>query len=222
MDTRQLALWELTSAGSERSGRPAATWPGNAVLCQPLNLPDADITYFPELFTKAESDRFFASLLHTVHWRQETVCIAGKPVPLPRLTAWYGDRPYTYSGITHPPSAWLPDLLLIKHRVEQVCQQQFNSVLLNLYRHGQDSVSWHSDDEAAFQENAAIASVSLGAIRKFMLKHTLQPSLRTSLELPHGSLLLMQGTTQKYWLHQVPKTRKAVTPRINLTFRQLV
>lgn len=147
----------------------------------------------------------------------------GKLLPMPRLTAWYGDKGYTYSGLHNKPQPWLPVLLELKERVEQASGNKYNSVLLNLYRTGQDSMGWHSDDEAELGNEPAIASLSFGGERKFSFRHRTRKDLKSqSIDLAHGSLLLMQGATQHHWLHQVPKTARAMTPRINLTFRKVV
>ncbi len=186
-----------------------------------LNLPDADVEYFPDFFTKEESDRFYKSLLKNTPWQQDSIKFYGKEIPLPRLTAWFGaeDMDYSYSGIQMKPHPWTDELLEIKFRVEEIACVDFTSVLLNLYRTGSDGVSWHADDEKELGANPVIGSVSFGATRSFQLKNKENPELKAKLELEHGSFLLMQGETQHHWLHQVPKTSKDVQPRINLTFR---
>jgi alkylated DNA repair dioxygenase AlkB len=173
-------------------------------------------------FNQSESDRFFSELLNNINWQQDKIKIFGKEVDLPRLTAWYGDegKSYTYSGITMNPEPWTPTLLTIKKRIEKIVKVNFNSVLINLYRNGQDYVSWHSDDEKELGKNPTIASVSFGATRRFLLRHKSNKNLETvDLSLNHGSLLIMKGSTQHFWKHQVPKTSKVKTERINLTFR---
>lgn len=187
----------------------------------PLQLPDADIAFYPVFFNQQESDRLLTELTQTIDWRQDWITIYGRSLPQPRLTAWYADpgKSYTYSGITMVPAAWTPLLLELKTNVEAVSGVAFNSVLLNLYRDGQDSMGWHSDDEAELGPNPVIASFSLGGTRRFMLRHRQQRSLKHQLELTSGSLLLMQASTQHYWQHQIPKTKRPVAPRINLTFR---
>ena len=141
-----------------------------------------------------------------------------------RLTAWFaeGNKTYTYSGLRCYPNPWNTVLLDIKEKIERLTFASYNSVLLNLYRNGNDSMGWHSDDEPELGKNPSIASVSLGATRTFQLKHRLrkeEPNI--SLALNHGSLLFMTGSTQHFWKHQIPKTRKHVEPRINLTFRNI-
>src|SRR5205085_1550841 len=141
---------------------------------------------------------------------------------LPRLTAWYGDagKSYTYSHIAMKSEPWTPILLYIKNRIEEVVEVSFNSVLLNLYRSGKDSVSWHQDNERELGENPVIGSVSFGGIRRFQFRHRLKKDIgKVDLNLTPGSLLIMKGTTQQCWQHQIPKTSKPVLPRINLTFR---
>jgi alkylated DNA repair dioxygenase AlkB len=152
---------------------------------------------------------------------QQQIKIFGKEVCVPRLTAWYGDKgmSYSYSGITVNPLPWTPALLEIRDRVGARSGTPFNSVLLNQYRTGADSVAWHADDEPELGLNPIIASVSFGGTRKFQLKHKTRKEMRHSLDLTCGSLLLMRGKTQHHWLHQVPKTKRAVETRVNLTFR---
>ncbi len=191
---------------------------------QTLPMPDADVRFWPQFFDAAASDAYLHDLTTTIAWKQEAIKLYGKSVALPRLTAWYGDegRVYSYSGITVHPLAWTPELLAVKSRVEAVSGVVFNSVLLNLYRSGADSVSWHSDDEPELGTNPIIASVSFGGERSFQFKHRQNPDLRDAVTLTHGSLLLMAGSTQHYWKHQIPKTKKPVEPRINLTFRVII
>src|SRR5262245_31485322 len=188
---------------------------------QALDLPGGDVVFYPAFFPPAEADRLFRELVDTTAWRQESITLYGKPIPIPRLTAWYGDEGtgYIYSGIVNEPLPWTPALLEVKRAVEVPSGTTFNSVLLNQYRTGQDSVAWHSDDEKEFGENPMIASVSFGGTRTFQFRHKKRKALRASVELTHGSLLIMRGATQHNWLHQIPKTAKEVAERINLTFR---
>lgn len=185
-------------------------------------MPDGEVIIYRHCFAQSESDRFFQDLFHNLNWRQERIKFFGKEVDVPRLTAWYGDegKSYKYSGIKMDPNPWTPSLIAIKKKVETVTRLKFNSVLVNLYRQGKDSMAWHSDDEPELGINPAIASVSFGATRRFLLRHKLNKSLDTlEVALTHGSLLLMQGQTQHFWQHQIPKTSKVSIPRINLTFR---
>ena len=186
------------------------------------NIADGQVIIYQNFFDKKTSDRFFSELSNDINWQQDKIRIFGKEVNLPRLTAWYGDpgKSYTYSGITMNPAPWSQNLLAIKERIEETVRVNFNSVLANLYRNGQDYVSWHSDDEKELGKNPIIASVSFGATRRFLLRHRSNKNLETvDLSLGHGSLLIMKGSTQHYWKHQVPKTAKVKTERINLTFR---
>jgi alkylated DNA repair dioxygenase AlkB len=186
-----------------------------------LPMPDADVVLYRQFFTPEASDDLLQALTNDIDWKQESIRVPGKIVPLPRLTAWYGDEGmvYRWSGITQHPLAWTPLLMKIKQAVENAAQTHFNSVLLNLYRIGQDSVSWHSDDEPEL--DPVIASLSFGAVRQFQFKRIDDPKQRLSIELPHGSLLIMGGTTQQYWRHRIPKSNVVQTPRINLTFRTI-
>lgn len=191
------------------------------MLTVSLPLPDAEIIFYPALLNQPECDRLLADLTQTIQWRQDWIKIYGRSLPQPRLTAWYGDagKSYTYSGITMHPTPWIPTLLDLKAKVDTLAGVVFNSVLLNLYRDGKDSMGWHSDDEPELGTNPVIGSLSLGGTRRFMLRHRFEKGLKHQLELTSGSFLLMQGTTQHYWQHQVPKTKRPVSPRINLTFR---
>jgi alkylated DNA repair dioxygenase AlkB/uncharacterized protein YerC len=185
---------------------------------------DGYVSLYENLFDPEESQHLLLELLNNITWQQENIKRFGQSIPLPRLTAWYGDagKSYTYSGITMNPLIWTRPLLTIKNKIEKITKHHFNSVLLNQYRHGKDSVAWHSDDEPELGKEPIIASVSFGATRQFMLKHKSKAEIKPiTLNLTSGSLLLMKGKTQEYWLHQVPKTRKEVTPRINLTFRTI-
>jgi alkylated DNA repair dioxygenase AlkB len=188
---------------------------------QALGLPDGDVVFYPSFIPQAEADRLLRELITTTAWRQESIKLYGKPIDVPRLTAWHGEEgtAYTYSGIVNEPQPWTPALLEIKRPVEVLAGMTFNSVLLNRYRSGEDSVAWHSDDEVEFGENPVIASASFGGARTFQLKHKKRKGLKASVELTHGSLLIMRGATQHNWVHQIPKTAKDVPERVNLTFR---
>ncbi len=185
-----------------------------------LNLPDGDITYFPNFLSGEEANTYFEVLRKTVPWQQDTIKVFGKVHPQPRLTALYASnsKPYSYSNITMVPHAFSEAVLQLKERTEAFSEIQFTTCLLNLYRDGKDSNGWHADNEKELGINPSIASVSLGQERVFHLKHRTK-GLKHKLVLEHGSLLLMQGATQHHWLHQIPKTSKKIQPRINLTFR---
>lgn len=186
---------------------------------------DKYVFLYENLFDLEESQNLFLELLNQITWQQENIKRFGQSIPLPRLTAWYGDsgKSYTYSGISMNPLIWTRPLLTIKNKIEKITKHHFNSVLLNQYRHGKDSVAWHSDDEPELGKEPIIASVSFGATRQFMLKHKSKAEIKPiSLNLTSGSLLLMKGKSQECWLHQVPKTGKEVATRINLTFRTIL
>ncbi len=180
--------------------------------------------FCPAFFSPCEADRLLQKLRDTTAWRQETIKLYGKTIDVPRLTAWYGDAgtSYVYSGIRNVPLPWTPALIEVKRAVEPPSGVVFNSVLLNRYRTGKDSVSWHADDEPEFGEQPVIGSVSFGGTRTFQLRHKQRKELKMSVELTHGSLLIMRGGTQANWLHRLPKTGRPVEERLNLTFRVVV
>lgn len=188
-----------------------------------IELPDATLEFDRHFLPGDEADNLFTVLLEKIPWRLDQIRIFGKVYPQPRLTALYGNNAnsYTYSGITMEPEPFIAELRDLKHRVEQRSGHTFTTCLLNLYRDGNDSNGWHADNEKELGTNPVIASVSLGETRSFHLKHRRQKSLRYRMSLGHGSLLVMGGPMQHNWLHQVPKTRKPVKPRINLTFRNI-
>jgi len=198
----------------------------DAAGCSPhsLDLPDAEVLFYPAFFSSSQADRLLEELRDTTAWRQESFKLYGKDVGFPRLTAWYGDEgsSYVYSGIKNVPLPWTPAILEVKRAVEPPSGVVFNSVLLNRYRTGKDSVSWHADNEPEFGANPVIASASFGGTRTFQLRHKNRKELKASVELTHGSLLIMSGGTQANWLHQIPKTAKPVEERLNLTFRAIV
>ena len=175
---------------------------------QALELAEAEVVLYPTFFSASVTDRLLRELRDTTAWRQETITLYGKTIDVPaRLTAWYGDEgtTYVYSGIKNVPLPWTPALIEVKQAVEPPSDVVFNSVLVNRYRTGKDSVSWHADNEPEFGAQPVIASVSLGGTRTFQLKHRDRKGLKASVELTHGSLLIMRGGTQANWLHQIPK-----------------
>tara|TARA_R110002072_G_scaffold247825_1_gene406956 strand:- start:1527 stop:2147 length:621 start_codon:yes stop_codon:yes gene_type:complete len=188
-----------------------------------VSIPDSDILHFHGLFAPSDADDLLARLKSEIQWQQEKIKLYGQVHDLPRLTAWYGDagKKYNYSGIVVDSLTWIEPLLEIKKRIEAVSGVAFNSVLLNRYRSGADSVSWHADDEQELGRNPVIGSVSFGEARPFQLKHKTKDE-RTKIVLHHGSYLLMQGATQHNWLHQIPKSKKTLSERINLTFRRII
>ena len=186
-----------------------------------LNLPDAEIIYFPAFFNNEEADKIYLELLEQTQWQQDEITVYGKTHLQPRLTALYGNegKPYSYSNIKMVPHQWTFLLQKIKFHIETVSNVNFTSVLLNYYRNGSDGNGWHADDEKELGINPIIASVSFGAERTFQLRHNSGKNLKKSIVLEHGCLLIMKGTTQHFWKHQIPKTAKLIGPRINLTFR---
>lgn len=180
---------------------------------------DADLMLIDNFFSKEESDDYYNILLHNTDWQHYEMPMYEKTVTAPRLIAWYGD---SNREERHSNNMWPKELITIKERVENETDIQFNGVLLNLYRNGNDSVAWHSDKTKSSNKNMIIASVTFGETRMFRLRHKLRKDI-PQIEIPlyHGSFLLMAGTTNSYWEHQVPKTIKEVLPRINLTFRQV-
>lgn len=188
-----------------------------------LNLKDAEVFYYPNYFTINESMSLFQILTTETLWQQDDIKVFGKTYKQPRLTSLYGSnkRPYSYSNITMHPHKFSSTLLKIKSKIEDTTNEIFTTCLLNQYRDGQDSNGWHADNEKELGQNPVIASVSFGASRMFHLKHRYDKSHKCKLLLESGSLLLMKGTTQHFWLHQVPKTKKQIGSRINLTFRYI-
>ncbi|SHG14160.1 alpha-ketoglutarate-dependent dioxygenase AlkB family protein [Pedobacter caeni] len=177
--------------------------------------------FLPGFFTEEESDEYFEELLSGVSWKQEPITIFGKTVLQPRFTAFYGDAgvSYSYSGITMNASPWTAALEKIKAKIEQKYSAKFNACLLNYYRDGTDSMGWHRDNEKNLGKYPLIASVSLGAHRIFQFRRYVEKIPIISVDLSHGSVLIMKGETQHYWEHRLPKTVKVSEPRINLTFR---
>lgn len=186
-----------------------------------FNLTDATIIYYPHFFDKEVADDIFSQLKTDIPWQQDNITVFGKTHQQPRLTALFGNegKSYSYSNIKMQPNPWNPLLQKIKSRVESVSGANFTTVLLNLYRDGKDSNGWHADNEKELGKNPIIASVSFGTERVFQLKHNTILGLKQNILLEHGSLLLMKGTTQHFWKHQIPKTAKPIGSRINLTFR---
>ncbi|WP_020470306.1 alpha-ketoglutarate-dependent dioxygenase AlkB family protein [Zavarzinella formosa] len=188
-----------------------------------LPMPDADVTFFPAFFNAVESEDFLRRLTAEIPWRQVSIRLYGKTIPVPRLTSWHGDAGtgYAYSHVELIPEPWTPALSEIRERLLAPDGLPFNSVLLNYYRDGSDGVSWHSDDEPELGPAPVIASVSFGAVRRFQFRHRVRRTEKTAIDLTAGSCLLMRGETQRHWQHQIPKTKKPCGPRINLTFRRI-
>jgi alkylated DNA repair dioxygenase AlkB len=194
----------------------------NQLDCEQIALPDADLLFFPQVELGSPYAGLLQALIDTTNWRHEEITVYGKSYLQPRLSAWYGDLSYSYSGIRLEPMPWTPTLLDLKSRVEALTGHEFNSVLLNYYRDQNDSMGMHSDDERELGPQPVIASLSLGDERRFLLKHKTRGDLKTvKLALPAGSLLLMRGDTQQYWRHGINKEKHPCGPRINLTFRAI-
>lgn len=195
---------------------------------QQIAVENGGLILFSDVFPHLESERLMARLQREIVWQQPQIRIAGRSVKIPRLQAWHGDESahYRYSGLSIQPEPWTETLLIIKQRVEEVVGSTmpscFNSVLVNRYRSGQDSVGWHSDDEAELGVDPTIASLSLGQTRVFRLQHKQQADNKIKLELESGSLLLMYGELQHFWRHQLPKSKQRMGERINLTFRYIL
>ena len=184
---------------------------------------DGTVHYYGKLFSQQEADIYYEKLLHTIAWRHDEAIILGKKIITKRKVAWYGEEPfeYTYSKITKSALPWTAELLTLKNHIEEETGETFNSCLLNLYHSGQEGMAWHSDGEKDLKKNGAIGSLTFGAERKFAFKHK-QTGEKVDLLLEHGSLLVMKDTTQSFWLHRLPPTKKINTARINLTFRTIV
>lgn len=186
-----------------------------------LQLPDASIRYQPDFILDHQVR--FEQLLESIEWQQDVIQMYGKSIAVPRLSAWYGDsdKDYHFSGLHLKPKAWSGLLDNFRQQLNQRLDRCFNSVLANYYRDGQDSVAWHSDDEPELGKQPCIASLSFGATRRFSLKHK-QTGQVAHIDLTGGSLLVMEGETQHYWLHQVAKSKGCHLPRINLTYRTIM
>lgn len=189
-----------------------------------LPLPDAVFEFYPNFFNKEEADMLFDKLINETPWQQDDITIFGKKIAQPRLTCLFGNegKPYSYSGITMQPHPWNPTLIFIKERIEQISNLHFTTVLANLYRNEKDSNGWHADNEKELGRNPIIASVSFGEERKFQLKHNINSNAKMTLNLNHGSLLLMKEGSQVHYKHQIPKASQSKKARVNLTFRMIL
>lgn len=170
---------------------------------------------------QSQADNAYLTLKNGIIWEQKAITLFGRRCLQPRLQAWHGDKSYRYSGLKMEPRPWTPELLHLRTRCEQAAGTTFNSVLLNLYRDGQDSMGWHQDNEPELGSHPIIASLSLGGSRRFLLRNK-QTDEKIEFLLGHGDLLIMAGSTQTHWQHSLPKTAKPCQPRINLTFRTIV
>lgn len=183
---------------------------------------DGSVHYHPEFTSAEDSAKLIDRLKVSLQWEVDQLIMFGKLVTTRRKVAWIGDRncAYTYSGIKKQPQAWIPELLFIKSQIEELAQSDFNSCLLNFYHDGADGMGWHSDDEKELDAQSPIASLSLGASRKFAFRHK-KDKTTTSLILENGSALIMYPPTQQFWQHALLKTKTSHTSRINLTFRNI-
>ncbi|HEV3411566.1 MAG TPA: alpha-ketoglutarate-dependent dioxygenase AlkB [Puia sp.] len=184
---------------------------------------DGAADFYGKVLSAAESRHYLDVMLRHIEWRNDEAVIFGRHIVTKRKVAWYGDRRYSYaySGKAREALNWTPDLLELKVMAETRCDRTFNSCLLNLYHNGEEGMAWHSDDEKTLEPGGAIASLSLGAERKFSFRHR-KTRETVSLQLEPGSLLVMHGTTQTHWMHSLPKTAKVMQPRVNLTFRTMI
>ena len=192
---------------------------------RPTNLlpHDGEVLYYGKVFSLENAQHYYDCLLQNIAWEHDEAMMFGKRIITKRKVAWYGDKDYayTYSKITKFALPWTPELKQLKDKIEQVSGTNYNSCLLNLYHDGSEGMAYHSDDEKTLVDNAAIASISFGAERKFSFKHK-RTKERVDIFLENGSLLIMKGATQKNWLHRLPPTKKVHSPRINLTFRSIL
>ena len=188
-----------------------------------LPLPEAEVAFDPAWLPRGRADALFATLREAIPWEVHRLRLFGRQVDSPRLSCWIGDpdAAYTYSGTRFEPRPWPAALRQIRASLAADLGVDFNSVLANLYRDGRDAMGWHADAEAELGPRPVIASLSLGATRRFVLRHRGEPARRLALDLPAGSLLLMAGDTQRHYRHALPRTARPVGPRINLTFRRL-
>ena len=184
---------------------------------------DGTVNYYGKILDQKQSDKFYQTLLETIEWKNDEAVIFGKKILTKRKVAWYGDEnfEYTYSNSTKKAIPWTKQLLQLKKMAEEKTGEKFNSCLLNLYHDGSEGMAYHSDGEKDLKKDGAIASLSLGAERKFSFKHK-ETKEKVELILEHGSLLVMKDETQSFWLHRLPPTKKVFTPRINLTIRTVV
>ena len=187
-----------------------------------LNMPDAEVLYYPDFIPSQEANYYLESLRHSLDWRQEQITLYGKTFDVPRLQAWYGDKDsqYQYSNLSMKPKPWTKELWSLKQKCEKKSKLEFNSVLANLYRDGSDGMGRHADNEPELGHRPVIASVSFGETRNLDFYHN-QSKQKVRVSLTNGSLLLMRGDTQTHWQHAIAKTKKVLLPRINLTFRTI-
>jgi alkylated DNA repair dioxygenase AlkB len=193
-------------------------------VCVKELAPDGMVEYHDRWLEPAQADACMDALIEEIEWERRWITMFGKRIMQPRLVAFQGDPGvrYTYSADVHAARGWDPTVASLRDRLEEGCGLRFNSVLLNLYRDGSDAMGWHADDERELGNNPSIASISLGATRRFVLRSKADRTTRFELEPAHGSLIVMRGALQHHWQHQVPRTRNSVGPRVNLTFRRVL
>ncbi len=184
-----------------------------------LALENAEAWLYPGVFPPPDAAKHFKALYETLAWQETTINLFGRQMKSPRLSCWYGDKPYTYSGLTWPTRTWPQELAEIHIRVGQIADTPFNGALVNLYRDGRDSMGWHADDEPELGPDPIIASVVFGTTRRFVFRNKSNKTQKLEVPLTDGDVLVMGPGTQTNWLHAVPKSTKPVGPRINLTFR---
>lgn len=184
---------------------------------------DGEVQYFGKIVAESEATEYFDTLMRAIEWKNDEAMMFGRHIITKRKVAWYGDErySYTYSKITKQALLWTPELVRLKEIVEQITGSTYNSCLLNLYHDGSEGMAWHSDDEKALGDTTTIASLTFGAERRFAFKHK-RTKEKVVLTLEHGSLLMMKGQTQQHWMHRLPPTKTVSSPRINLTFRQMI
>lgn len=184
---------------------------------------DGTVIYYGKVMNQAQAQFYLERLLNDIEWKNDEAIIFGKLIITKRKVAWYGDSDYlyTYSNTTKQALPWTKELLELKKLAEEISGTSFNSCLLNLYHDGNEGMAYHSDDEKSLGKNTTIASLSFGAERKFSFKHK-QTKDTVSVQLEHGSLLVMKDETQSHWLHRLPPSKKITRPRVNLTFRTIV
>lgn len=184
---------------------------------------NTDLIYRPDFIGPDEAQMYLDILTDTIFWENHSIKFFNRLVEVPRLTAWYGDKEYKYSGVWNVPYPWTKELWELKELSEKACDTPFNSVLLNLYRDGDDHMGWHADDEKSLGVNPVIASISLGEVRKFGVKHRYDKTIKPiAFDLASGSLVIMKGEMQKHWHHRIHPTKKSKGARINLTFRNVI
>ena len=181
---------------------------------------EGEVWYHTDVFTVTEARQHLAALIDETPWESRNIVLFGREVPQPRLACWYGDRAYTYSGLTLEPREFTPRLRELAEIATTFAGRSFNTVLANLYRDGRDSMGWHADDERELGSEPVIASLSFGAVRRFRFRHRDSREV-VEVALEPGSVLVMRGLTQHCWMHDLPKTTKVTEPRVNLTFRHI-